>query len=205
MAKEQKSAHVYSALEVANICGVVNQTSINWIKNGYLKAFKTPGGQFRVYPEDLVAFMKSRSMRIPQELLAFAKEEQSLLIVDDDKAFNSVLKKFLDGKLSDFKIFQAFDGFEAGLNMERIKPDFLLLDINLPGVDGFKLLERISEGNDFGKPRTFVITSLEDDDLEKKCLDFGAQCVFKKPVNFTSVLEKIQSSLKNYEIMQESY
>ncbi|MDR2747514.1 MAG: histidine kinase, partial [Treponema sp.] len=32
---------MYSALEVANICGVVNQTAINWIRNGYLKAFVT--------------------------------------------------------------------------------------------------------------------------------------------------------------------
>ncbi|MBP5251612.1 MAG: helix-turn-helix domain-containing protein, partial [Treponema sp.] len=54
MGKTEKNSHVYSALEVAKICGVVNQTAINWIKNGYLKAFKTPGGQFRVYPEDLL-------------------------------------------------------------------------------------------------------------------------------------------------------
>ena len=39
--KEVKKPVVYSALEVAKICGVVNQTAINWIKNNYLKAFKT--------------------------------------------------------------------------------------------------------------------------------------------------------------------
>ena len=49
---------VYSAMEVARFCGVVNQTAINWIKNQYIKAFQTPSGQYRVYPDDLVAFMK---------------------------------------------------------------------------------------------------------------------------------------------------
>ena len=42
---DPEKAVVYSALEVAEICGVVNQTAINWIRKGYLKAFMTPGGQ----------------------------------------------------------------------------------------------------------------------------------------------------------------
>ena len=53
MLKKDKKIRIYSALEVANICGVVNQTAINWIKNSHLKAFTTPGGQYRVYSEDL--------------------------------------------------------------------------------------------------------------------------------------------------------
>ena len=58
MNKDSNKTIVYSALEVANICGVVNQTAINWIRNGYLKAFSTPGGQYRIYLDDLVDFIK---------------------------------------------------------------------------------------------------------------------------------------------------
>ena len=68
MAKNEKKVRIFSALEVANICGVVNQTAINWIKSNYLKAFMTPGGQYRVYSEDLYQFLKSRGMRVPEEL-----------------------------------------------------------------------------------------------------------------------------------------
>ena len=68
---EEKSV-VFSALEVAKLCGVVNQTAINWIKGNHLKAYQTPGGQFRVYPEDLYDFMMSRNMRIPEELKELA-------------------------------------------------------------------------------------------------------------------------------------
>ena len=53
MSKDSSRTIVYSALEVANICGVVNQTAINWIRNGYLKAFSTPGGQYRVYLDEI--------------------------------------------------------------------------------------------------------------------------------------------------------
>ena len=54
--QEWKKNQNLSALEVANICGVVNQTAINWIKSGHLKAFITPGGQYRVYTDDLISF-----------------------------------------------------------------------------------------------------------------------------------------------------
>ena len=82
MAKKTSKTTVYSALEVANICGVVNQTAINWIRNGHLKAFSTPGGQYRVYKEDLLQFMAERNMRLPDD-----SEENtfSVLIVDDEK------------------------------------------------------------------------------------------------------------------------
>ena len=142
--KEVKKPVVYSALEVAKICGVVNQTAINWIKNNYLKAFKTPGGQFRVYPEDLVEFMKKRDMRVPEEVLKYCiKKKISLLIVDDDVSLNNVVKKFLAGRIENLEIYQAFDGFEAGALMEKLKPSILILDLGLPGVDGLKLLEKL--------------------------------------------------------------
>lgn len=59
---------VYSALEIAKMCGVVNQTVINWITKGHIESFRTPGGQYRVYPDVLRAFMESNGMRIPEEL-----------------------------------------------------------------------------------------------------------------------------------------
>lgn len=63
-----KKIKVYSALEIAKMCGVVNQTVINWIRQGHIEAFKTPGGQYRVYPDVLCSFMESNGMRIPEDL-----------------------------------------------------------------------------------------------------------------------------------------
>ena len=92
-AKFKKKMRIYSALEVANICGVVNQTAINWIRNNHLKAFVTPGGQYRVYHDDLVSFMKDRGMRIPRALFG---DDKSLIIVDDDEPFNNSLLSFFE-------------------------------------------------------------------------------------------------------------
>ena len=71
MGRNEKRVRIFSALEVANLCGVVNQTAINWIKTGHLKAFTTPGGQFRIYAEDLIAFSKQHlaGFKVPRHIV----------------------------------------------------------------------------------------------------------------------------------------
>ena len=179
---------VYSALEVATICGVVNQTAINWIKSGHLKAFKTPGGQFRVYPEDLVDFMKQRKMRIPDDVAVVCGQNSEgtrkikVLFVDDDEGFNNVSVALMKKTLPEVEFFQAFDGFEAGTMMVKKQPDCVILDLNLPGVNGIKLCKTVKSSDAFGNPEIIVVTSMEDDDIEEKCRQLGVRHFFKKPV-----------------------
>ena len=166
MINNTEKPSVFSALEVANVCGVVNQTAINWIRGGHLKAYKTPGGQYRVYPEDLVDFLKKRNMRVSEELLSkcfsVKNKNNKLLIVDDDKGLNTVIATYIKKKYEELEIFQAFDGFEAGVLMTKETPNSLILDLDLPGVDGFSLCKRINENQYFGNPNVIVITALED-------------------------------------------
>ncbi|HOS31054.1 MAG TPA: response regulator [Treponemataceae bacterium] len=199
MSKDSSRTIVYSALEVANICGVVNQTAINWIRNGYLKAFSTPGGQYRVYLDDLVDFMNKRKMRIPAELMDIYDQEvvnqQSVLIVDDDKGLNSVIAKYLEKSDEKIIVYQAYDGFEAGAQLVDKKPRCVLLDLDLPGVDGFDLCRRIYTSEEYGKPIVCVITALQDDDIEQKVKKMGAVEFFRKPLNLVEISEKIKERL----------
>lgn len=199
MSKDSSRTIVYSALEVANICGVVNQTAINWIRNGYLKAFSTPGGQYRVYLDDLVDFMNKRKMRIPSELMDIYDQEvvnqQSVLVVDDDKGLNSVIAKYLEKSDEKIIVYQAYDGFEAGAQLVDKKPRCVLLDLDLPGVDGFDLCRRIYTSEEYGKPIVCVITALQDDDIEQKVKKMGAVEFFRKPLNLVEISEKIKERL----------
>lgn len=201
MKKEKQKPQIYSALEVANICGVVNQTAINWIKSNYVKAFKTPGGQYRVYPEDLVVFMKSRGMNVPQFLLDSCTQNdeyisKSLLIVDDDKGLNSVIAKYLLKKFANLEIFQAFDGFEAGALMSQEKPGCVILDLDLPGVDGFSLCERINKDDSFNAPDILVITALQDSDVEKRIESIGIKKFMRKPLNLSDLAACVETWLE---------
>ena len=199
MAQTEGKPIMYSALEVAKLCGVVNQTAINWIKNKHLKAFNTPGGQFRVYPEDLIEFMHSRNIQIPLELRAACVGgefvERSLLVVDDDRGLNTVVSNFMKKKVDSLVVFQAFDGFEAGALMTEKLPSIVILDLDLPGIDGFDLCKRIFESDRFGKPEILVVTALENIEVEKKLKDLGVRSFIKKPLDLVALLGQIQEIL----------
>jgi two-component system OmpR family response regulator len=198
MAKTDKRIRIFSALEVANLCGVVNQTCINWIRGGHLKAFTTPGGQYRVYAEDLVRFLEERGMRVPPELDISLKVELDaslMLVVDDDHDLNTILKRMLERRFPPRKAIQAFDGFEAGkLLMER-RPSLILLDFDLPGINGLVLCDRIKTDPSFGQPAVISMTGLDREDVRTTMLGAGADAFFPKPMDFEALLAKVAELL----------
>lgn len=195
MARNGKKVRIFSALEVANICGVVNQTAINWIKNGHLKAFTTPGGQYRIYAEELRKFLSSRGMRIPEELqkLTQGSLSQKILIVDDNRELNDLLKEWLSQKIAEYDVIQAFDGFEAGRMISLERPAVVILDIALPGLDGHKLCRTIKEDPDLDNPIVIAISGLDDPKEGEQILNEGADLFFPKPVDF----DRFAAELKN--------
>lgn len=195
MARTNKKERVFSAHEVANFCNVVNQTAINWIDRGYLEAYTTPGGQYRVYADVLAAFMQAQGMRIPEELKQILAEQakiEQVLIVDDDVELNDLIKQFLDKRYPDFKVNQAYDGFEAGRAITEQKPDVVILDINLPGVDGFKLCRYIKADENLSRPIVIAITGSEDADVQAKAKDAGADGFLPKPIDLESLPSLIE-------------
>jgi excisionase family DNA binding protein len=199
MAKNDKKVRIFSALEVANICGVVNQTAINWIKNGYLKAFTTPGGQYRVYSEDLVEFLHSRGMRMPDELKRILEEQMevdTILIVDDDRDLNNLMCQYLSKKYPSFSVHQAFDGFEAGMRLAETKPGVIVLDIDLPGVNGHKLARSIKEESGTAKPIIVSVSGLDDPEERQAILDEGADAFIGKPLELDTLYTTIQNLIE---------
>lgn len=194
---KNKRIQIFSALEVANMCGVVNQTAINWIRNGHLKAFNTPGGQYRVYKDDLITFIRNRGMRVPENLLddETSANWRSLIIIDDDAGLNNAIASYVKKTLPDLNILQSFDGFDAGAQLVEKKPGFVLLDLALPGVNGQEICTRIKTSPAFGKPFVMVITALTEESLEKELYDLGADKFFRKPLVLSDLVDAINAEI----------
>ena len=169
MSKECQKTKVYSALEVATICGVVNQTAINWIKSGHLVAFTTPGGQFRVYPEDLVKFMTSRNMKIPESLRAYCNADavnKNIIVIDDDTGFNDVVAKYLKKIFEDITVYQSYDVFDAGSKMILYTPRIVILNLDIPGLDGSAICRKIKEDKIYKNPSIITLTLMDNVDKD---------------------------------------
>lgn len=190
MAKAKKKKKVFSAHEVANFCDVVNQTAINWIRQGHLEAYTTPGGQYRVYADVLAKFMQSQGMRLPSEVREILAEQariEEVLVVDDDQELNDLIKQFLDKRYPEFKVNQAFDGYDAGRAITEFKPDVVLLDINLPGVDGYKLCRHIKADENLSRPIVIAISGVTEGDTRQRAEEAGADAFVAKPLDLESL------------------
>jgi excisionase family DNA binding protein len=182
-----RKVKIFSALEVANICGVVNQTAINWIKNGYLKAFTTPGGQYRIYAKDLAAFLDNRGMADSGEALQVLLEKSNsdnLMIASSDTALNNRLKDEITAAFPDYSVVQAFDAFDMGFRLALDKPGLILLDGELPGVDYDKLIQLLKADPVFGRPYIFFIGDLGPENSVDK--------IFSRPPDAQAVYSAIK-------------
>jgi excisionase family DNA binding protein len=190
MAKGGRRIRIFSALEVANICGVVNQTAINWIRSGHLKAFTTPGGQYRIYAKDLAAFLDKRGMSTSGEALQVLMENanwNTFLVAA--KSINSSLKSEITNLFPGFTIITANNWFEIGRKFAEEKPGFVLLDTELSGVDISGFIYNVKNDLSFGRPYILLLAEHESQHYE------GADFVLAKPLD----LGKLDSAVRSLE------
>ena len=131
---------------------------------------------------------------------------KKILIIEDDqdsvRTFTAIMKN------SGFSIDVAFSGKEAKNLIKRSSPDLILLDINLPDVDGLSLIEEIKEG--LTETAIIVITGHSSLDNAIKALRCGASDFFIKPVDLKALkkavdrcLEEQEKAIENKRLYQE--
>lgn len=108
-----------------------------------------------------------------------------ILVVDDDPACLAIAKRTLEER---FNVTTALSGDEALKILRNSVPDLAVLDIYMPDMDGFELMERIEEKS--GIPVVFL-TSDSDKSLEERCFKEGAMDFITKPVTSTILINRL--------------
>ncbi|MCL2007090.1 MAG: helix-turn-helix domain-containing protein [Treponema sp.] len=200
MSKGSRRVRIFSALEVANICGVVNQTAINWIRNGHLKAFSTPGGQYRIYAKDLAAFLDKRGMSASGEVLhdLIDRENWNSILIAAESSYNEYLKEEIIRLFPEYIFFQAFDWFETGRSMTENRPGFVLLDAEqFHGVDYSRFIHTVRNDVFFGKPYIALIIGGH---MYDEFQHIQADTLLVKPVEF----DKVETAVKSISRPQDT-
>ncbi len=104
--------------------------------------------------------------------------EKTILIVEDDRFLSTLIKARLEK--DGFKTIQVFDGEEARQLLKKERPDLIILDLIMPRVPGFELLEMISLDPGLNKTPVFILTNLAQESDIKKAKQFGAVDYFVK-------------------------
>lgn len=119
-------------------------------------------------------------------------EQQLVLVVDDEVAVADLLEDALS--LGGYQTLRATNGMEALRLVREKSPDLLLLDINMPLMNGFEVLERLRErGND--TPVLFL-TARDDRDDELHGLQLGADDYVTKPFGIDELILRVQAVLR---------
>lgn len=134
----------------------------------------------------------------------------TILVVDDNLQNREVAEGHLVG--AGYTAIQAESGEQALVLLEAQRPDLVLLDVLMPGIDGFETCRQIRMLPEVGKTPVLFLTALGDLGTHKAALDSGADDFLTKPINRTELLIRVRSLLRikalsdelnrNYEVIR---
>jgi two-component system chemotaxis response regulator CheY len=118
----------------------------------------------------------------------------SVLVVDDDNMLREMLRLILRNE--NYRVVgEASNGRDAIAQFIRWQPDLVLLDINMPEMEGLQVLEEIHREN--SKALVIMVSSDSTMDKVNQALSLGAAGFVVKPFNPASILDRIENCIKN--------
>jgi excisionase family DNA binding protein len=179
--KNDKKKTLLTPKDVANQLGVSPVTVRVWAQENKLPFITTPGGHRRFKQNDVDKFAQQHGAR--------KSSAYSILIVDDDEQHAELLSEYFRYMPLDTSTYIAHDGFEAGQLINQINPDCVLLDLMMPGIDGFSVCQRIKGDPVTSNIRVIAMTGYTDLENVQRIMQAGAEQCLKKPISRQSINE----------------
>lgn len=184
----------YTIPQAARICGVDRTTMWSWVKSGNVEALVTPGGHHRILQCEIDKLLK-KAQALPEK----KSRARTVLVVDDEplvlKTFTRLLKR------KNYQVETASDGFQAGMKVVQLKPDLVVLDLFMPGIDGFEVCRTIKTNPELKSIMVIAMTGQDSPENESRILGEGADFYIAKTANSRQILDLIDSS---FEVNDES-
>lgn len=119
--------------------------------------------------------------------------ELNIAIVDDSRQTLELLGEILEGEKDYHVVGKADNGNEAYNMILKTKPDVVLMDVVMPGMDGITVMEKIKNNEDFKENTTFImVTAASSENLTADAFKLGASYYIMKPFTKDSVLDKLR-------------
>lgn len=167
-----------SSYRVAELVRVSPSTVLSWIDQGLLPAHRTPGGHRRVSEAALCRFLRDRGLPLPPAL----SPRKQLLLIDDEAAFLRTTRRTLAQLAPRIETTTAEGGIDGLLHVGWLRPDAVVLDAYMPGMDGVEVCRRI---RGFDRTRHTVVVALTgqpSEELAERFREAGAAACLAKPV-----------------------
>lgn len=194
------SQEVCSTKEAASLLGVSHRTVQLWVEGGVLQAWKTAGGHRRILLSSVHRLVAQRNQAVNggQPAAAAAGPAPSsarrIVMADDDATLLRLYELEISGWGLDAELIKARDGFDALIRIGEAKPDLLISDLNMPGMDGFRMVRTLRADPRYGKMAIIVISGLDRATIASMGLPEDIP-VFSKPVRFPELRARVEQIL----------
>ncbi|MEM7081900.1 MAG: response regulator [Pseudomonadota bacterium] len=171
-------SQVIGTREAAQQLGVSVRTVQLWVEKGELEAWKTPGGHRRVLRSSVERVLQQRAGQLPTD----DGEPIRILIVEDDVTMQSYYTALLNILLPQAQLILAENGYEGLVALGRVEPKLMLVDVDMPGMDGISMLRSLEEKGLGGAATVAVVTGLDEEQLAARGGVPRSIPVFSKPI-----------------------
>jgi excisionase family DNA binding protein len=196
---------MYTSLEAAKLLGVSPRTIQLWTDNGILKAQKTSGGHRRFPESVLEEFLNSQNTDCvesaddpPKPATATVKsgELYRVLVAEDEPDLRTLYESTMESWGLPLSITTVKDGYDALIRLGADQPDMLIVDLNLPKIDGFHMINAVvNESRDMVKSEIVVITALSKNDIINRGGLPNGVTIYHKPIPFTELQLLIKAKI----------
>src|SRR6266566_482826 len=175
--------------QAAKYLGVAQSTIRKWSDQGRVPAFYTPGGHRRYKRGDLDRFLD----RSGPSSAGGGGRGPVVLIVDDDERMREYVRVNLE--MEGYTVREAGDGEEGLQVLEESTPDLVLLDVMMPGVDGWEMLRRVQERHGVGAIPVIMFSGKVEELAPEEAASRGAQGFVGKPFSPQELVDQTKQLL----------
>jgi excisionase family DNA binding protein len=178
--------------QAARYLGVAQSTIRKWSDQGRLPAFYTPGGHRRYRLRDLDAFVAGSA---GGAAATGTRPAPLVLIVDDDPRIREFVRVNLE--MDGFAVREAGNAEEGLAALEAEPPDLILLDVMMPKVDGWEMLQRVRERHGVDSIQVIMFSGQVEENGTDQAEASGAQAFLGKPFNPQDLVTRAKDLLGN--------
>ena len=130
---------------------------------------------------------------LPPVRAELTRKGSMVLLVDDEDQLRRVMRDLLERQ--GYTVVEARDGAQALEEVDRHAPDIIILDLNLPGVDGYSVLAQLRSRQATRQLPIVVLTAKGDEDNEVRVLELGADDFLTKPFRARALAARLEAAL----------
>lgn len=196
--------------KAAELLGVTPRTIQLWADSGILSSWKTPGGHRRfslAAIERLAAEIRAGKVA-PRELRASPPASEPaaapgpvrVQVIDDEPGLQRMYAMTFRHWGVPIELRQSLDGYQGLLELGQFYPHLLLLDLHLPNIDGFSIIEAVHRQGLLAQMQLMVVTALNHGQVQRRVADYhpGIE-VLPKPIPFQRIRDRLDLILRQHE------